>query len=69
MSYKRIEKEYERLCSMILDGTASCEKIPVALDNLFYERFGMNVREIQAELELQMSQKLPSSIDIAAEFH
>lgn len=69
MSYKRLEREYERLCSVILDGTASCEDIPVALENLFYERFGMNVREIQTELELQLSQKLPHPIDIAAEFY
>lgn len=54
---------------MIMAGTALREAVPAALDNLFYERLGMNVYEIQAALELQLSQKLPHPIDIAAEFY
>lgn len=43
---------------MILDGTVSDEDVTVAVNNLFYERFGMGACEIQAELGMQLSQKL-----------
>lgn len=58
MSDKRLERDYERICSMILDGTVSDEDVTVAVNNLFYERFGMSACEIQAELGMQLSQKL-----------
>lgn len=68
MTDKRLERDYARLCSMILAGTAPDDEVPVALDNLFYERFGMGVHEIVAALGQQLQQKLPLPIDIAAEF-
>lgn len=51
---KRLEKDYVRLCSMILAGIAPDDEVSVALDNLFYERLGMSVHEIIAVLGLQL---------------
>ncbi len=68
----KLETAYERLCSMILDGkVSSCSFVlpDAALDNLFYERFGMSSLELLWQFEAQMTQKQRCPIDIVGEFH
>ena len=40
------EKDFEKMCSLMFDGSHECEKVSYTLDNMFYERFGMSCREI-----------------------
>lgn len=68
----KLEKAYESLCSMILDGNVPADSLcmpPAAVDNLFYERFGMSFLELAEEMERQKQEKLQGPIDIATEFH
>ena len=57
---------------MILDGKVSSGSFVLpdaALDNLFYERFGMSSLELLWQFEAQMTQKQRCPIDIVREFH
>ena len=57
---------------MNLDGTVSYGSFVLpdaALDNLFYERFGMSSIELLWQFEAQMTQKQRCPIDIVGEFH
>lgn len=40
------ETEFECICAMICDGNYEPADIPTALDNLFYERFGMSCSDV-----------------------
>ena len=40
------ETDFENICVMICEGRYDQAEIPVALDNMFYERFGMSCSEV-----------------------
>jgi hypothetical protein len=38
--------EFDMICIMIYEGRYSPADVPPALDNMFYERFGMSCAEV-----------------------
>lgn len=40
------DKEFECICAMICEGSFDPADVPAALDNMFYERFGMSCVDI-----------------------
>ena len=45
----KTEMEFEKTCSMMLEGRWACNampEIPTAVENMFYGNFGMSAEEI-----------------------
>ena len=40
------DTEFECICAMICEGKFDMADVPPALDNMFYERFGMSCSDI-----------------------
>ena len=46
------DKEFERICIMICEGNYDPSGIPAALDNMFYEMFGMSCSDVVSALSM-----------------